>query len=291
MLLLPAMNTPFPGDAPSTTAPAGQSNLRLRLLTAAIGLPVLIAVIWVGGWPFAIVAGVVALLASAEFVHGWLFPTMPIGAVLPQLPTFFASTVMVSGAHADRRFILIGLVFALAFAAMGYSRTNLFGPRKPWRVLSWCLVYIGLLLSTLVLIRDADDGRSWLFLGILATFSVDTGAYATGKLVGRHKMAPKLSPGKTWEGAIGGFVAGVIAVIVLNLLFDTGISTLTLLPLALLLPVAAQAGDLFESWMKRRMGVKDASGLLPGHGGFMDRLDSILFVMPLLYVFLRTRVL
>ncbi len=286
------MDTPLPGDASTTAVRAkGPSNLRLRLLTAAIGLPLLIAVIWLGGWPFAVVAGVIALLASAEFVHGWLFPSMPMRAVLPQLSTFSASAVMVTGAHADWRFVLVGLGFAVIFAAMGYSRTNVFGPRKPWRVLSWCLIYIGLLLSTLVLIRDAEDGRSWILLGILSTFSVDTGAYAVGKLTGRHKMAPAISPGKTWEGAVGGFAAGVIAVIVLNLLFDTSVSTITVLPLALFLPIAAEAGDLFESWMKRRMGVKDASGLLPGHGGFMDRLDSILVVMPLLYLFLRLRVL
>jgi phosphatidate cytidylyltransferase len=152
-------------------------------------------------------------------------------------------------------------------------------------------VYVGLLLSTLVLVRDVDDGRRWFFFGLLATFAVDTGAYAVGKLIGRHKMAPKISPGKTWEGAIGGYVAGAGACFALNGLLDGGTSAVTLAPLAVALPPFAIAGDLFESWMKRRMGVKDASGLLPGHGGFLDRLDSILFVFPVLYLFLRLRVL
>jgi phosphatidate cytidylyltransferase len=270
------------------TAP---SNLQLRLLTAAIGLPLLSVVLYVGGWPFAIVAAAIALLASAEFVHGWLFPSMPISAVLPQGPTFAATAVMVAGAHADERFILLGLAFAAVFAALGYSKSNLFGPRKPYRVLCWCLLYVGLLLSTLVLIRDGADGRAWMFLGILATFAVDTGAYAVGKAIGRHKMAPKISPGKTWEGAAGGYLAGAAAVFALNAALDTGVSAATIAPLAFSLPVLAMTGDLFESWMKRRMGVKDASGLLPGHGGFLDRLDSVLSVMPLLYLFLRFRVL
>jgi phosphatidate cytidylyltransferase len=104
-------------------------------------------------------------------------------------------------------------------------------------------------------------------------------------------MAPRISPGKTWEGAAGGFVAGAVAVLALNALFDSGVSTATVIPLALLLPPVAMLGDLFESWMKRRMGVKDASGLLPGHGGFLDRLDSLLAVFPLLYLFLELRVL
>ena len=266
------------------------SNLRLRLLTAAVGLPVLSAVLYLGGWPFAIVAAAIALLASAEFVHGWLFPSMPIAAVLPHGSTFSATAMMVAGAHIDERFILLGLLFAAVFAAMGYSRTNAFGPRKPYRVLCWCLLYVGLLLSTVVLIRDGADGRTWVFLGILATFAVDTGAYVTGKAIGRHKMAPTISPGKTWEGAAGGYLAGVGAVFALNAAFDTGVSGATIAPLAFSLPALAMTGDLFESWMKRRMGVKDASGLLPGHGGFLDRLDSVLLVMPVVYLFLRFRV-
>jgi phosphatidate cytidylyltransferase len=285
--------SPFPAheQAAELTPRRSPSNLRLRLMTAAIGLPLLIAVIWVGGWPFALVAAAVALLASAEFVHGWLFPSMPIVAVMPQASAFAASGMMVLGAHVDKRFILVGAGLAVLLGVLGYSHTNAFGPRKPYRVLCWCLLYIGLLLSSAVLLRDAADGRAWVFLGTLATFAVDTGAYTVGKLIGRHKMAPIISPGKTWEGAAGGFVAGVAAVLVLNALFDTGESALTILPIAVALPIAGQSGDLFESWMKRRMGVKDASGLLPGHGGFLDRLDSLLFVLPVLYLFLRLRVL
>lgn len=149
----------------------------------------------------------------------------------------------------------------------------------------------GLLLATFVFVRDTEDGRSWFFLGILATFAVDTGAYATGRLIGRHKLAPRISPAKTWEGAVGGTLAGVAAVVSLNSLFVTGVSTGTVLSLAIAVPPAAILGDLVESWMKRRMGVKDASGLLPGHGGFLDRLDSLLFVFPVVYLFLELRVL
>jgi phosphatidate cytidylyltransferase len=142
-----------------------------------------------------------------------------------------------------------------------------------------------------VLTRDADGGREWVFLGILSTFSVDTGAYTVGRLTGRHLMAPRISPKKTWEGAAGGYVIGTLACFGLNALLDTGVSATTIAPFAVAMPLAAQLGDLFESWMKRRMGVKDASGFLPGHGGFLDRMDSVLFVMPLLYTFLRLRVL
>ena len=157
--------------------------------------------------------------------------------------------------------------------------------------MGWCLAYVGVLFATAVLTRDVANGREWVFLGLLSTFAVDTGAYATGKAIGRHKLAPRISPGKTLEGAVGGWVAGAVVVVALNGLFATPASATTMLPFAIAMPILAQAGDLFESWMKRRMGVKDASGLLPGHGGFLDRMDSILFVMPALYLFLHWRVL
>lgn len=262
------------------------SNLQLRLLTAAVGLPFVVAVIWVGGPLFALVAGAIALLAAAEFVRGWLMPSMPLTAVASQGAGFGAAAIMVAGAYWTESFVVVGVLFAAFFLLLGFTRILRNSPRKPYRVLGWCLLYVGLLLSTLVLVREADDGRSWVFLGILATFATDTGAYLVGRTIGRHKLAPSISPGKTREGAVGGWLAGAGAVVALNAVLETDVSTTEVVPLAVLLPLAAQAGDLFESWMKRRMGIKDSSQLLPGHGGLLDRLDSILFVMPLLYVFL-----
>lgn len=282
--------TPHPtlGPEPATSGP---SNLQLRLLTAAVALPILAALTWVGGWPFALVAGVVALLAAAEFTHGWLFPTMPFAHVLPQAPVFGIAGVAVAASHWDERAPVAAAVFAVLLALAGFAPTNALGPRRPYRVQAGALLYLGVLLSSLVLLRDLEDGRDWVFLAILATFAVDTGAYATGKLIGRHKLAPQISPGKTWEGVAGGFIAGAAAVVALAFAFDIDPSLARLLPLAFLLPPLAMGGDLFESWMKRRMGVKDASGLLPGHGGFLDRLDSLLFVAPLVYLFVRAFVL
>ncbi|MGD9932292.1 MAG: phosphatidate cytidylyltransferase [Dehalococcoidia bacterium] len=267
------------------------SNLQLRLMTAAVGLPLVIAVTWAGGWWFAIACGVIALLASIEFGHGWLFPSLPIGRAAPQLTTFALPAVMAAGSHQDMRYIGAGLVFAALSAGAGYLPIKAIGPRKPWRVLAWCIVYTGLGVTSLVLIRDLDDGRSWFLLALLPVFAVDTGAYATGRAIGRHKLAPTISPKKTWEGAVGGYVAGVAAFLGANALLDTEQSAATMLPFALAMPILAQAGDLLESGMKRRMGVKDASGLLPGHGGFMDRLDSLTLVAPVFYVFLRFGVL
>lgn len=263
------------------------SNLRLRLATAAIGIPVLAVLGWFGGWPFALAAALIAILAAAEFIHGWLFPSLPMDAVTTHLPAAAAAGIMVAGTYKSPYFVVVGLVFALCLGVAGYTRLVVHaGPRKPYRVFAWTLVYTGALMASVVAVRIADDGRAWFFLGLLATFAVDTGAYAVGRAFGRHKMAPSISPGKTWEGAVGGFAAGVGVVFALNALFDTGVAASTIAPVAVGLPIVAMVGDLFESGMKRRMGVKDSSGLLPGHGGFLDRLDSVLFVFPAFFAYL-----
>ncbi len=267
------------------------SNLQQRILTAAIGLPLVVLVAWVGGWTFALALAAISLAASLEFVHGWLIPSRPVREATAHLSTIAIAPVTVAAVHIDARFAWMGVGFGALFAALGYAPTQALRPRKPFRVFAGCVLYLGVLASTLVLVRDAPGGREWFFIGLLGTFATDTGAYAVGRAFGRHRMAPRISPKKTWEGAIGGYVAGLGSVLALNALLDTGVGVGTALHLAVALPVAAILGDLFESWMKRRMGVKDASGLLPGHGGFMDRLDSVLFVFPVVYLFLQVRVL
>ncbi len=266
-------------------------NLALRLGTAAVGLPIVVGLAYLGGWPFAIAAGIVIFLAALEFQHGWLIPSMPLRDAQQFIPTAFACGSIAMFAIRGESIVWMGVALAALLAAVGYSHTNRFGPRRPFKIMSWCVAYLGVLGASLVLLRDLPWGRDWLFIVLLSTFATDTGAYAVGRAIGRRKLAPKISPKKTQEGAVGGLIAGVAAVLLLNEAFDTVASTAKMLPLALLVPVVGQAGDLFESWMKRRMGVKDASGLLPGHGGFMDRLDSILFVMPVAYVYIRLVVL
>ena len=120
----------------------------------------------------------------------------------------------------------------------------------------------------------------WLVAAILATWAADTVAYLAGSLIGRHKIAPRISPGKTWEGTIAGFIAAA-AVVGLLLGADTA-ATIVAVGLG---PVAF-AGDLFESWLKRRAGAKDSGSLLPGHGGILDRIDSLLFVGPFVAIVL-----
>ena len=130
-------------------------------------------------------------------------------------------------------------------------------------------------------------GRNWLLLALLTTFATDTGAYLVGRAIGRHPMAPAISPNKTWEGAIGGFVGAIAAALLMGQFFNLGLSPAAWnwqLPLiGATVGIAAQAGDLLESRLKRLAQVKDAGNLMPGHGGLLDRLDSLLLTIPVVY--------
>ncbi len=130
-------------------------------------------------------------------------------------------------------------------------------------------------------------GRNWLLLALLTTFATDTGAYLVGRAIGRHPLAPAISPNKTWEGAIGGFVGAVAAALLMGQFFNLGLSPAAWnwqLPLiGATVGIAAQAGDLLESRLKRLAQVKDAGNLMPGHGGLLDRLDSLLLTIPVVY--------
>ena len=155
-----------------------------------------------------------------------------------------------------------------------------------WALVVGGILYVGLLLSYLVDLR-LEAGRNWVFLAIFATFGSDTLAYFIGKAFGRHRMAPRISPGKTWEGA----AAGLIGAVAVSLLFTIDwplqlpISYGEAVLLGVLISVFGQLGDLVESMFKRYAGVKESGSLMPGHGGLLDRMDSILFAGVTVHVY------
>ena len=146
-------------------------------------------------------------------------------------------------------------------------------------------VYPGALLAHAPLLRGVDQGLEWVVFLLVVTFSTDTGAFFVGKAIGKRPLAPTVSPGKTWEGAIGGFLAAVLAALVAAWALEIDVSVPVIVALGALMGVVGQAGDLFESKLKRLAGVKESGRLLPGHGGVLDRLDSIVFNLALVYYF------
>ena len=132
--------------------------------------------------------------------------------------------------------------------------------------------------------NSAGYGSWWLLLGILTVYAADTGAYAVGRFIGRHPLAPGISPGKTWEGAAGGMAGAVVAAIALGILFPLQLEIWQLAVIGVILGIVSPAGDLLESKIKRLADVKDSGRLFPGHGGMLDRLDSLLPSLILLYI-------
>lgn len=147
-------------------------------------------------------------------------------------------------------------------------------------------VYITFPLALLLWIDRAPSGNLWILFMLAVVFASDTGAFYFGKLFGSHKMYKAVSPGKTWEGAAGGLVSSVIASFVFSRLVHLNHSDLSIVILAVCLSLAEQCGDLAESMLKRSHGVKDSGGILPGHGGMLDRIDGLLFAVPIIYGFL-----
>ena len=151
-------------------------------------------------------------------------------------------------------------------------------------------VYVGLPLAMLLHIDRyyPTQGKIWIFFLLAIIFASDTGAFYFGKFFGKHKLSEAISPGKTWEGAIGGLLCSIITALWFLRILPLHRIDLTVLVLVLALTITGQIGDLAESMLKRSYGVKDSGRILPGHGGILDRIDGLLFSIPILYIFLLT---
>ncbi len=175
--------------------------------------------------------------------------------------------------------IAVGIVQTMGYAlgrpvAVGRVARQVFG-----------IVYIALPLALVVLIRKGPSGIAWVFWLLFLVFVGDIGAFYAGSYLGRHKLCPNVSPKKTIEGALGGLGASLIVGAVFKALFLPGLPWDTTLVLVLLVGVVAPFGDLFESMLKRIGGIKDSGSILPGHGGMLDRIDALLFAIPVVYIF------
>lgn len=258
-----------------------------RLITAAIGIPLLAAVVWVGDALLAAVVAVAVCVATLEFANARGVMRTPM-AVLSAL----SAAALPVAAYFGEAYLLGAIVGIIGVMGAAFTRTQ--DPQGDIAEWLWGIAapfYLGGLASYFVLLRDAPDGRELLFFTLLTVWTTDTGAYFVGRLIGKHKLAPAISPGKTIEGSLGSLVTGFIAVFVLDAAIGLGFDTPDLVALGLILPPVIGVGDLAESALKRALGVKDSSGLVPGHGGIADRLDSLLFAAPAVYYYVKWIVL
>jgi len=255
------------------------SNLVSRLGVAALGVPTVLGALYLGGWWLVALLLTVAALALHEF---WLLarelrPLAPAG--------YLGGVLALVGARSGGIGWMIGgalSAFVLAFALKAISDTRQASTASISASVMGT-VWIGCGLSFVLLLRALPaHGRLAAYTVVLAIWAGDTLAYAGGRLVGRHRMAPGISPGKTWEGFVLGTVATMfVACVALYKSHFLGVAES--LALGAAIAVAAPLGDLFESMLKRDAGVKDAGRLLGGHGGLLDRIDAILFAAPAAY--------
>jgi phosphatidate cytidylyltransferase len=258
------------------------SDFASRIAVAAVGLPAVLALVWGGGWWLLALAAVGALFALHEF---WTMtrPLRPLAAA-GYLGAFLA---LIGARLGGIDWMLAGFLatFALAFLLKGIAET-----KTTTTVSVGATVlgagWIGLGLGFLLLLRDIPEhGVLACYTVLIAVCANDTFAYFVGRTIGRHKLAPVVSPGKTWEGFAGGAVASV-AVAFFALYDQHFLSVWQSIVLGLAIAVAGPVGDLFESALKRDMQVKDTGRVLGGHGGMLDRIDALLFASIAVYYLL-----
>jgi phosphatidate cytidylyltransferase len=260
-------------------------NLRVRLLTVFLLGPLLLLLLFLGpswGWTVLIVlAAGQASLELGTMTHPDDALTRRLFAVLGALAAL-ATSVM----HLEPRALLTGLVLVLVAGAfvplirLGSIST------AAMRVYSGIAgpLYVGVLLGTLGLMR-AENGSSYVFLTLTLAWMGDTGGYTFGRLMGRVKLYPAVSPKKTREGLLGSIVFSTGSALLAHFTYLKELSLVGALGLGILSAVLGQAGDLVESLLKRSLGAKDSGNVLPGHGGLLDRIDALLIVSPLVYLF------
>lgn len=266
----------FPGRKPIKAS---------RLLTAAILLPALLGIIWfLPSIYFFIFICVLILRVQYEFYLLFYDPPQkrPMSFGL-YLGLCLAGTLYFTP-HFTGVALLLFLMLTLLYSLFHFK--DIQKTLTESAILFLGIVYLPGFVSHLSLIRDLPEGRGLVILVLLMTWGGDAGAYYIGRAFGKHKLAPRVSPNKTIEGAAGGLATTLVAGMLAKLSFLSILSWGDVLALALLLGIFGQLGDLCESMLKRAAGVKDSSSIIPAHGGLFDKLDSISFAAPLLYYYM-----
>lgn len=265
-------------------------NLKLRFITAMIGIPLTLVLIHLGGWALfglALLTGVVATLEFTALIRG-RYPHSFVHFGVPLIIIFLLLAQV--GAHWSWFVVLLAviifMILLLTLVRGDYDRIQ--GSLHALITVGG-VIYVGLPLVAMLRLRMAgSNGAFWLFLVLVLTWVTDSMSYFVGRKMGKRLLAPRISPKKTIEGALGGWVVGlIVGVVILEI---GNLLSLTLLPLLGLVPLAAILGDLWESSLKRYFQSKDsrlvAFNLFPGHGGVLDRIDSLLFVAPTVVLYL-----
>jgi len=273
------------------------SNLTKRLLTAAVGIPAIFLVLYLGGIPFMLfILGimVIGILEYFDIIAASKFKPnkylIIIGSIAIGIGAYICSFI----------FMLLFTASVIIYMLLQLREDDFTHVVKMFGMSLFPLIYFGWFLSHGIMLRNIGDisvvsnysvdnlglqdpGFFFLVLVFACTFMNDTGAYFAGKNFGRNKLSPNISPGKTVEGTIGGLLVSVVTAFLFNLIFSSPLPFMWVIIFGISIGAAAVMGDLLESSIKRGGGVKDSGGLVPGHGGILDRFDSFFLVFPVAY--------
>ena len=257
-------------------------NLRDRALSALVLGPLVLGIVWLGGWPYKAMIVLAALLAAREWVR--MVAPGPLGrsflASAGAILLVVALSLMIGPATALSVAMTLTLIAGLV-PGVGDSHVR---HRDRWWA-AFGIPYVGVACVALIWLRnDANAGMILIYFLLLSVWANDTGAFVVGRALGGPRLAPTISPAKTWAGFWGGIAIAALALGGVALALGAR-SPLTAALLAALLAVMSNVGDLFESAVKRRYKVKDSGGIIPGHGGLLDRIDGLLAAAPVLALF------
>jgi phosphatidate cytidylyltransferase len=260
--------------------------LPARLATAAVAIPLLLGLIfWAPPWGMAVFVTGLAILALAEYA-GLAFSAQPreralalgLGAAVAVAASFGPGPLLTATLAG---FVLVGMTWSVL------ARPDLERGLSDFGLTAVGVLYVGLLLPHFIWLQRLDGGPGWVAFVIAVGMAGDTGGYFVGRSWGRRRLIPRVSPGKTVEGAFGILLGSVLGGVFANLFFLHGRTWSEILSLALIMGVIGQLGDLSESVMKRSFGAKESGWIFPGHGGVLDRIDSLLFPVTFVYYYCR----
>jgi phosphatidate cytidylyltransferase len=263
-----------------------EANLKRRIITALVVVPLLIYVV---GWGRPVVFTAVIVSVTALALYEYFTMAFPGHPSEQKLGISFGLAVALLSLDPDIGdlglwfSLLVVLLFSAYIFVSGklYDKVN----RLSWLLLG--VIYIGLLMPHWVFLFRFQSGRSWVFFVLGVVMMGDTVAYFVGRRFGVKKLAPQISPGKTWAGAWGYMLGGLAVGVVAACSFFIEYPSIEIVGMALLIALLGQIGDLFESLLKRVFNVKDSSSLVPGHGGVLDRLDSLIFPAVFAHAYLK----
>jgi len=265
---------------------AGRGIIKQRIITAVIALPILVlCVFYASQGLFSGLLFVVSALALREFYHMALPAGRRLESSLSIIAGILSCIGVVYAASPSALLLSIVLPFLLLTLVYLFRVQDMQKVSRDLAVSLFGILYIPLLLAHAVLLRALPDGRNWVFLVLFVVMASDSLAYLLGMKYGRHSLYQAVSPKKTVEGCLGGLLGSVLGAAISKYWFFAGLDWLDVMLVGIGVGAFSQLGDLVESLLKRSFGVKDSGALVPGHGGLLDRLDSLLFAFPLTYYY------